>query len=172
CLWGECSHSAPDAEALTAHIASTHIGSGQSTYDCHWNGCDRQGEKAFTSKQKVMRHLQAHTGYRPFKCEICGQFFSEAATLQQHVRRHTNQKPFVCDFPDCNKAFAIAGALTIHKRTHNGEKPFKCTYCDRSFSESSNLTKHLRIHTGARPYACPEPSCGQTFARQDQLTRH
>ncbi|KAI0693187.1 hypothetical protein C8T65DRAFT_585995 [Cerioporus squamosus] len=172
CKWTDCGQSFPSCNALTEHIASAHIGSGRAHYDCHWEGCSRNGDHGFASKQKISRHMQSHTGHRPFQCSVCGQNFSEAATLAQHMRRHTQEKPYVCDFPGCGKAFAIAGALTIHKRTHNGSKPFKCTYCDRAFSESSNLSKHLRTHTGARPYSCTEPGCSKTFARPDQLARH
>ncbi|KAI0352326.1 hypothetical protein OH77DRAFT_1506035 [Trametes cingulata] len=172
CRWTGCGQSFESCDTLTEHIASTHIGSGKAHYDCFWEGCNRNGENGFASKQKISRHMQSHTGHRPFQCSVCGQHFSEAATLAQHMRRHTQEKPYVCDFPGCGKAFAIAGALTIHKRIHNGSKPFKCTYCDRAFSESSNLSKHLRTHTGARPYPCTEPGCSKTFARPDQLARH
>ncbi|KAH9888844.1 hypothetical protein C8Q73DRAFT_654664 [Cubamyces lactineus] len=172
CKWKDCGQSFSSCDALTEHIASAHIGSGRAHYDCFWEGCTRNGESGFASKQKISRHMQSHTGHRPFQCTICNQNFSEAATLAQHMRRHTQEKPYVCDFPGCNKAFAIAGALTIHKRIHNGSKPFKCTYCDRAFSESSNLSKHLRTHTGARPYPCTEPGCNKSFARPDQLARH
>ncbi|RPD76584.1 hypothetical protein L226DRAFT_460810 [Lentinus tigrinus ALCF2SS1-7] len=172
CKWTGCGQSFPSCNALTEHIASAHIGSGCAHYDCFWEGCSRNGDHGFASKQKISRHMQSHTGHRPFQCNVCGQNFSEAATLAQHMRRHTQEKPYACDFPGCGKAFAIAGALTIHKRTHNGSKPFKCTYCDRAFSESSNLSKHLRTHTGARPYPCTEPGCNKSFARPDQLARH
>ncbi|OBZ74254.1 Zinc finger protein ZIC 5 [Grifola frondosa] len=167
-----CCETFASCDALTAHIAVTHVGGGKAHYDCFWEGCTRNGQSGFASKQKISRHLQSHTGHRPFQCNICNQNFSEAATLAQHMRRHTQEKPYVCDFPGCGKAFAITGALTIHKRTHNGSKPFKCTYCDRAFAESSNLSKHLRTHTGARPYPCSEPGCNKSFARPDQLARH
>ena len=91
CRWKGCQEIFKSPESLTMHLADVHVGSGHSSYECHWADCDRQENKSFSSKQKVLRHLQAHTGYRPFKCEQCGQFFSEAATLQQHVRRHTNE---------------------------------------------------------------------------------
>lgn len=172
CLWIGCNDVFPTCDALTQHIAAAHVGSGKAQYECQWRGCSRTGAQPFASKQKILRHMQSHTGHRPFQCSVCKQNFSEAATLQQHMRRHTHEKPYVCDFPGCGKAFAITGALTIHKRIHNGEKPFKCTYCDRAFSESSNLSKHLRTHTGARPYACPEPGCDKRFARPDQVSRH
>ncbi|PBK60514.1 hypothetical protein ARMSODRAFT_1090359 [Armillaria solidipes] len=172
CHWQGCGKSFSTCDDLTVHLASEHVGSGKAHYDCYWNDCARHGEQGFSSKQKICRHLQSHTGHRPFQCKICHQNFSEAATLQQHMRRHTQEKPYSCDHPGCGKSFAIAGALTIHKRTHNGHKPFKCTYCDRAFTESSNLSKHLRTHTGARPYPCTEPGCNKCFARPDQLTRH
>ncbi|KAI0793937.1 hypothetical protein C8Q74DRAFT_544575 [Fomes fomentarius] len=193
CRWTGCGQNFNDCNALTEHITCAHIGSGRAHYDCFWEGCSRNGDNGFASKQKISRHMQSHTGHRPFQCSVCSQNFSEAATLAQHMRRHTQEKPYVCDFPGCGKAFAIAGALTIHKRTHSGSKPFKCTYCERAFSESSNLSKHvsnlesdayaasystpisipqLRTHTGARPYPCTEPGCSKTFARPDQLARH
>ncbi|KAG1746666.1 uncharacterized protein EDB91DRAFT_1049090 [Suillus paluster] len=172
CKWIGCTQTFSSPDDLTAHILSAHIGGGKAHYECCWEGCPRNGNQGFSSKQKVARHMQSHTGHRPFKCKVCGLHFSETATLQQHMRRHTQEKPYVCDFPGCGKAFAITGALTIHKRTHNGVKPFKCKYCEKAFTESSNLSKHLRTHTGARPYPCPEDGCGKSFARPDQLARH
>ncbi|KAH9962637.1 hypothetical protein BC827DRAFT_1197155 [Russula dissimulans] len=172
CQWRACELSFTSVDDLMNHLTAEHVGSGKNRYECFWIGCDRNGENGFNSKQKVCRHLQMHTGYKPFKCETCQHYFSEAATLQQHMRRHTQQKPYRCEFPGCEKAFAIAGALTIHRRTHTGLKPFKCQYCERAFAESSNLSKHLRTHTGARPYVCKEPGCKKTFARPDQYARH
>lgn len=91
CRWMSCGRSFPTCDALTTHITSAHVGSGRSHYDCYWSGCNRHGEQGFASKQKILRHLQSHTGHRPFQCQICQQNFSEAATLQQHMRRHTQE---------------------------------------------------------------------------------
>ncbi|KAJ7760410.1 hypothetical protein B0H16DRAFT_1813756, partial [Mycena metata] len=170
CQWSSCGESFASLDDLTVHLTNVHVGSGKTAYDCYWKDCPRHGENGFSSKQKLCRHLQSHTGHRPFQCKVCLQNFSEAATLQQHMRRHTQEKPYLCDYPGCGKSFAITGALTIHKRTHNGQKPFKCPHCEKAFSESSNLSKHLRTHTGAKPYTCEK--CSKSFARADQLTRH
>ncbi|KAN0088502.1 hypothetical protein V8E55_005559 [Tylopilus felleus] len=172
CKWKACTQTFSSCDDLTNHITSVHIGGGKAHYECFWEGCNRHSTNGFSSKQKISRHIQSHTGHRPFQCQVCNQNFSEAATLQQHMRRHTQEKPYTCDFPGCGKAFAITGALTIHKRTHNGLRPFKCKFCDKAFSESSNLSKHLRTHTGARPYACTDEGCSKAFARPDQLARH
>ncbi|KAJ7623342.1 hypothetical protein FB45DRAFT_797400, partial [Roridomyces roridus] len=172
CHWSSCGQTFASVDDLTLHLNNTHVGTGKASYECFWGDCPRHGNTGFSSKQKLCRHLQSHTGHRPFQCKLCQQNFSEAATLQQHMRRHTQEKPYLCDYPGCGKSFAITGALTIHKRTHNGDKPFKCPHCQKAFAESSNLSKHLRTHTGARPYSCSEPGCNKSFARADQLTRH
>lgn len=173
CKWEDCEESFANHSELTDHIVKVHVGSGKASYTCKWKGCKR-ADKVFGQKQKVLRHLQTHTGDRPFECTICHKRFSEKNTLAQHKRTHTNEKPYVCDHPGCGKAFAVAGSLTIHKRTHTGEKPFKCPWpdCNKAFSESSNLTKHQRIHTGERPFTCPFPGCEKSFSRPDQVTRH
>ena len=173
CRWEGCSCVFDTHAALTDHIETAHVGSGKAEYECRWVGCARHasGQK-FSQKQKVLRHLQTHTGDRPFKCGQCGKRFSEQNTLAQHMRTHTLERPYVCDHPGCGKAFSVAGSLTIHKRTHTGSKPFVCSFpgCGKAFAESSNLTKHVRTHTGDKPFRCDE--CGKCFSRPDQASRH
>ncbi|PWN19904.1 hypothetical protein BCV69DRAFT_212956 [Microstroma glucosiphilum] len=174
CGWLGCSEHFDSHQALTDHIAQDHVGGGKSSYTCLWKGCQRgeQG-KTFQQRQKILRHLQTHTGDRPYKCTVCSRRFSEANTLSQHMRTHTHEKPYLCDYPGCNARFAVAGSLTIHKRSrHTNERPFVCTWpgCNRAFAESSNLTKHRRVHSGERPFACDK--CDRRFSRPDQLSRH
>lgn len=174
CGWVGCTAVFPTHQSLTDHIANEHVGGGKSLYSCGWAGCQRAAEgKTFAQRQKILRHIQTHTGDRPFKCELCARRFSEANTLAQHMRTHTREKPYVCDYPGCGASFAVAGSLTIHKRSrHTLERPFVCTWpgCGRAFAESSNLTKHRRVHSGERPFPCK--LCERKFSRPDQLQRH
>ncbi|EST09883.2 Zinc finger, C2H2 [Kalmanozyma brasiliensis GHG001] len=173
CRWEGCSACFDSHSALTDHIETAHVGSGKAEYECRWIGCPRHASGAkFSQKQKVLRHIQTHTGDRPFKCNECGKRFSEQNTLAQHIRTHTLERPYVCDHPGCGKSFSVAGSLTIHKRTHTGSKPFVCSFpgCGKAFAESSNLTKHVRTHTGDKPFRCDE--CGKCFSRPDQASRH
>ncbi|WFD33691.1 zinc-finger protein [Malassezia cuniculi] len=149
CGWMGCSESFDTHLELSNHITDVHVGSGKTEYVCGWKGCARAAEgRAFGQKQKLLRHIQTHTGYRPYVCTVCSKRFSEPSTLAQHMRTHTQERPYKCDFPGCNKSFSVMGSLTIHKRIHTGARPFKCPYpgCSRSFCESSNLHKHLRVH--------------------------
>ncbi|KAF9419538.1 hypothetical protein BGZ94_009385 [Podila epigama] len=173
CHWKGCQRSFPNFDSLTSHLSEDHIGTGKSEYVCEWEGCERNG-RGFGQRQKAMRHIQTHTGDKPYQCQRCRKRFSEANIMAQHMRTHTGEKPFKCPEPGCGREFSISGALTIHLRVHTGEKPFKCKFegCNKWFSESSNLTKHLRVHTGERPFQCDHPGCGKRFSRPDQVSRH
>ncbi|KAJ1783584.1 zinc-finger protein, partial [Coemansia sp. RSA 2399] len=173
CGWTGCGCAFETIDMLTEHLSDEHIGSGHSTYVCRWEGCDR-AEKPFAQRQRALRHIQTHTGAKPFSCQVCSKRFSEAHIMQQHLRVHTGEKPFKCAQSGCGKEFAVSSALTIHRRTHTGEKPYECRFdgCVQRFAESSNMTKHMRIHTGERPFKCPQTECGKTFSRPDQVSRH
>ncbi|OLY83843.1 Zinc finger protein 143 [Smittium mucronatum] len=173
CLWLDCTTSSNSLIGITNHISDLHIGYGKKYYTCQWSDCKRQS-KPFSQRQRIIRHVQMHTGYKPFVCSSCDKRFLEVHIKDQHVRTHTGERPFFCKINGCNKNFATSSALKIHNRTHTGERPYVCNFpgCDKRFAESSNLVKHLRVHTGERPFHCIQPSCSKAFSRPDQLSRH
>ncbi|CAK7211208.1 zinc-finger protein [Sporothrix bragantina] len=183
CLWcdtvggQQCGQIYDSAGELHKHVLAAHthqlkrdVGG---TYSCGWLGCNRRDceEKGgFAQKSKIDRHMQVHTGNKPFTCDICHQSFSANQALLQHKLIHEDSKPLSCDI--CGKTFRQHSALTMHIRTHTKVRPLKCPYCNKEFSESSNLSKHKRIHTGDGQYECKFPGCNRTFHRKDQLRRH
>ncbi|KAG0688530.1 hypothetical protein C6P40_000849 [Pichia californica] len=161
----ECGKYFDLTENLTNHIISDHITSGKSSYTCHWKGCNRS-EKPFSQRQKIIRHMNTHTKYKPFECEICHKKFSLDLMLKQHMRIHTGEKPYKCDL--CGKNFKTSSSLTIHLRIHSGDKPMVCKICGKRFNESSNLNKHMKIHF--RKYKCE--LCLKSFDTETKYKRH
>jgi len=58
CSWKSCGVSFETCDDLMSHMSAVHVGSGKPQYDCYWEGCVRNGEKGFSSRQKICRHLQ------------------------------------------------------------------------------------------------------------------
>jgi hypothetical protein len=63
CHWRDCDTRFDSFDDLTDHLSERHIGTGKSQYVCSWEECERQG-RAFNQRQKVMRHIQTHTGIK------------------------------------------------------------------------------------------------------------
>jgi len=58
CRWRGCELSFANVDDLMNHLTAVHVGSGKNHYECLWDGCERNGQNGFGSKQKVCRHLQ------------------------------------------------------------------------------------------------------------------
>ena len=67
------------------------------------------------------------------------------SNLKRHLETHSGKKPYKCD--QCDYASAERGSLKRHLRIHSGEKPFKCNKCDYTSSQSCHLGKHVKIHS-------------------------
>ena len=61
CKWLGCQERFTSCETLMTHITAEHVGGGKNHYGCFWDGCGRNGENEFKSKQKICRHLQVRS---------------------------------------------------------------------------------------------------------------
>jgi hypothetical protein len=66
CRWRLCEQICSTCEELTEHIIAVHVGSGKAHYECFWGDCSRNGDRGFSSKQKICRHLQVRVNWLLF----------------------------------------------------------------------------------------------------------
>jgi hypothetical protein len=65
CRWLGCGLGFDSPAALMVHVTDDHVGSKKATYVCEWDDCPRALEgRVFSQRQKVLRHMQTHTGAR------------------------------------------------------------------------------------------------------------
>ena len=149
--------------------------------------------------RNLRKHLCVRNGgERQFKCETCGERFTEEACLNLHVRAvdteerlcisgtrgkgfPTKRQPmsnarqvdigentYKCE--TCGKRFADRSNLNSHVRLHTGEKPHRCGTCGKGFVLRASLNRHSLVHTGERPHKCE--TCGKRFSTKKELKVH
>ena len=89
-------------------------------------------DKAFSQAGHLNRHVEVHTGEKPFKCSLCDKNFSQSCHLQAH-KRHVHSK--VKSFSDINDLYT---ATVDHM-----------SLLWKLFKIHIELKQHVRIHTDA-----------------------
>ena len=143
-------------------------------------------------------HQRSHTVEKPYKCDECGEAFSQHSGLNKHKLggKHRNSpklRKYTCD--ECGKTFTQLTGLRNHKRIHTGDKTYQCSECGKAFtrgehliehqgihnkkpyqckecafSQKTGLSHHIKIHTGEKPFECSE--CGRDFSCKSNLKKY
>lgn len=68
------------------------------------------------ANQRRRRHEATH------RCDECGQTFTAVFSLKRHMQSHTGVRPFVCNIPGCNQAFFNQSDCKRHERSRKRHK--------------------------------------------------
>lgn len=138
-----------------------HVRTGQNPAGAHFS-CPFC-EKPFPLKASLNRHINTHTGVKPFVCALCGYAFARSYHLKRHMGTHANDKRVTRKNKKTNPVSVVSAV--------NSRKPaIPCLFCAKGFTKKAILERHMRTHTGERPFSCDV--CNKRFTRKDYLRHH
>lgn len=94
CKWQGCNTTIISRSELSQHVHQNHVEPMvvQDVFVCLWQGC-KVFNKPSCSHSWLSKHMNSHTGDKPFKCMIdgCTMSFSSCEGLSRHVAGHFNE---------------------------------------------------------------------------------
>lgn len=123
--------------------------------------------KQFAQKTDFNRHQSIHSILFEFHCSQCGRGFPDSPTAQKHESK-CKTKRYSCD--QCTYVTFSIGNLELHMRKHTGERPFACDVCDRRFTRVSHLNQHVKLHAEDFDLHCK--NCGRGFNDENVMIKH
>ena len=72
---------------------------------------------------------------------MCGLRFKMTKNLNRHMQTHTGLKPYIC--PECGKSFANKRTMDVHILIHSGEKPHACSNCEYRTARKEDLNRNF-----------------------------
>lgn len=123
---------------------------------------------------KLAGYIRARKTDRPFLCSHCGKGYMQQYMLKRHMNSHTGERPFSCHYEGCGKSYYTQSSLYAHKFAHEAGRRYPCTWpgCKSGWNSVGELQKHVRIHTGEKPYKCHYEGCNMSFAVSTTRSRH
>ncbi|KAF9817508.1 hypothetical protein IEO21_03359 [Rhodonia placenta] len=111
-----------------------------------------------------------------------GSFSDYEPAQPQHVRIGSSAASDYYPQAQVNKQYNYPAAVGVGQNTvspmedmqRDPKKKYPCPLCPRAFARAYNLKTHTQTHdpNRSKPYACHHKSCGRSFSRKHDLTRH
>ncbi|KAM7420520.1 hypothetical protein PAMA_014978 [Pampus argenteus] len=135
----------------------------------------------FSKLVQYIKHMRAHTGKTPYKCDACGLYFAQNSSLQRHKRipgRCKHPKP---KSPDTNSDAFISESKTppekdlLQKRQHANlrgcyvklvdiSKTNLCSFCGKTFSTAEKTKKHIDSIHNKKSLTVSSSQCASKFS--------
>jgi len=128
--------------------------------------------KGFSKTYSLSRHLQLHTGAKPYECHICSYGFIQKTDLHRHLATHVDEFNFTCNVQGCAKIFRTKRNLRTHQTSiHSNRGVYPCPRCGKVFEVSGSLRIHMmKQHDKDYDYRCDY--CGKGFPEKHHLHSH
>ncbi|KAM7382709.1 hypothetical protein PAMP_002428 [Pampus punctatissimus] len=130
---------------------------------------------------QYVKHMRAHTGKTPYKCNACGLYFGQNSSLQRHKRMPGRCKHPKPKSPDTNSDAVISESKTppkkdlLQKRQHANlrecfvklvdiSKTNLCSFCGKTFSTAENTKKHIDSIHNRKSLTVSSSPCASKFS--------
>ncbi|EIW64543.1 uncharacterized protein TRAVEDRAFT_158942 [Trametes versicolor FP-101664 SS1] len=120
--------------------------------------------------QQVRLGTSAASDYYPQAQVQINKYTGARMVHQQHSRSNSSVSPQLSGVSHPSLA-AQRTKIDMHE---DPKRKYQCPTCPRAFARAYNLKTHIQTHDPNRlkPYACHHKSCGRSFSRKHDLTRH
>ncbi|XP_077492286.1 zinc finger protein ZIPIC-like [Amblyomma americanum] len=124
-------------------------------------------------RNHVTRHERTHKGERHFVSHVGNKGFTQRGNLSRHMLMHSGEKPHKC--PECGQHFRQGYPLLHHRRRQysvvGGTVSHLCP-CDwEGLSEKFNYERHVFVNAAQRPQASSHVMSGDRFKKLYQARK-
>ncbi|KAK2821035.1 hypothetical protein Q5P01_023994 [Channa striata] len=169
----ECGKGYSQASGLTVHLHTFHNLS--EPHDCQ-KCC-----LSFSTLEEHRQHIQEFHPKEFHKCPVCSKVFTSAALLDKHKVAHTGTKPFSCDI--CSKSYQQLSGLWYHNRTNHPDvfashtrqlkTLVQCDVCFKFFPSAASVAKHQAAdHQGSAAMLVHCAYCPAVMSGEDEMQEH
>ncbi|XP_049545277.1 zinc finger protein 778-like isoform X2 [Anopheles darlingi] len=132
----------PTKGALRNHVV-TH--KKNNLYCCDVCGANLSTKRNLEEHQWAQHRAKKEERYT-ISCEICSQRFSSRYVLKRHMNTHTGHRPYSCVY--CNRVYGNGADLVEHVAKHHigNDNIYQCHLCDADFPKIKKLKGHYEVH--------------------------